>query len=81
MAFRNRVFIVSISEVTPTGVPIDEINVQAAESKLVPDSYLVGEILECDGRIGGFNFQWAWVTGLLAGRAEAASVRADGEVR
>ena len=29
------------------------------------------EILDCDGRIGGFNFQWAWATGYLAGRAGA----------
>ena len=42
------------------------------ESKLVPGLYLVGEILDCDGRIGGFNFQWAWATGLLAGRAVAS---------
>ncbi len=80
MAFRNRVFIVSKTEVTPAGVLIDDINVQAAESKLAPDIYLVGEILDCDGRIGGFNVQWAWVTGLLSGRAVAASVRVDGEV-
>ena len=32
-------------------------------------SYLIGEILDCDGRIGGFNFQWAWATGHLAGCA------------
>jgi predicted flavoprotein YhiN len=51
------------------------------ESKLVPGLYLIGEILDCDGRIGGFNFQWAWATGLLAGRAVSASVRADSEAR
>jgi hypothetical protein len=49
------------------------------ESKLVPGLYLIGEILDCDGRIGGFNFQWAWATGLLAGRAVSASVCTDGE--
>jgi predicted flavoprotein YhiN len=31
-------------------------------------------LLDCDGRIGGFNFQWAWATGYLAGRAAAAGL-------
>jgi predicted Rossmann fold flavoprotein len=69
------------AEVTAGGVPLEEINFQTMESKLVPGLYLIGEILDCDGRIGGFNFQWAWATGFLAGRAVSASVCADGEVR
>jgi predicted Rossmann fold flavoprotein len=60
------------AEVTAGGVPLEEIHYQTMESKLVPGLYLIGEILDCDGRIGGFNFQWAWATGLLAGRAAAA---------
>ncbi|MCE9535118.1 MAG: NAD(P)/FAD-dependent oxidoreductase [Nitrospirae bacterium] len=69
------------AEVTAGGVPLEEINFRTMESKLVPGLYLVGEILDCDGRIGGFNFQWAWATGLLAGRAASATVREDGAVR
>jgi hypothetical protein len=57
------------AEVTAGGVPLEEINFRTLESKLVPGLYLVGEILDCDGRIGGFNFQWAWATGNLAGQA------------
>jgi predicted Rossmann fold flavoprotein len=57
------------AEVTAGGVPLEEINFQTMESKLVPGLYLIGEILDCDGRIGGFNFQWAWATGFLAGRS------------
>jgi predicted Rossmann fold flavoprotein len=57
------------AEVTAGGVPLEEINFRTMESKLVPGLYLIGEILDCDGRIGGFNFQWAWATGFLAGRA------------
>jgi predicted flavoprotein YhiN len=49
------------------------------ESKLMPGLYLIGEILDCDGRIGGFNFQWAWTAGYLAGRAVSTSVCEDGE--
>jgi len=59
------------AEVTAGGVPLEEINFRTMESKLVPGLYLVGEILDCDGRIGGFNFQWAWATGFLAGCAAA----------
>jgi predicted Rossmann fold flavoprotein len=69
------------AEVTAGGVPLEEINFRTMESKLVPGLYLVGEILDCDGRIGGFNFQWAWATGLLAGRAVSASLSVDGEAR
>lgn len=61
------------AEVTAGGVPLEEINFRTMESKIVPGLYLVGEILDCDGRIGGFNFQWSWATGRLAGRAAAGS--------
>jgi predicted Rossmann fold flavoprotein len=60
------------AEVTAGGVPLEEISYRTMESKLVPGLYLIGEILDCDGRIGGFNFQWAWTTGLLAGQAATA---------
>jgi predicted Rossmann fold flavoprotein len=61
------------AEVTAGGVPLEETSFRTMESKLVPGLYLIGEILDCDGRIGGFNFQWAWTTGLLAGRAATAA--------
>jgi len=66
----------NFAEVTAGGVPLEEINFRTMESKLVPGLYLVGEVLDCDGRIGGFNFQWAWATGRVAGRAAAASLSA-----
>ncbi len=62
----------NFAEVTAGGVPLEEIDFRTMESKLVPGLYLVGEILDCDGRIGGFNFQWAWATGFLAGGASRA---------
>ncbi len=61
----------NFAEVTAGGIPLEEINFRTMESKLVPGLHLVGEVLDCDGRIGGFNFQWAWATGRLAGRAAA----------
>jgi predicted Rossmann fold flavoprotein len=59
----------NFAEVTAGGVPLQEINFRTMESRKVPGLYLIGEMLDCDGRIGGFNFQWAWATGYLAGRA------------
>jgi hypothetical protein len=47
------------AEVTAGGVPLSEID-GAFQSRCCPGLYLVGEILDVDGRIGGFNFQWAW---------------------
>ena len=63
------------AEVTAGGVPLEEIDYRTMESKLVPGLYVIGEMLDCDGRIGGFNFQWAWATGYLAGCAGAESPR------
>ena len=57
------------AEVTAGGVPLDEIDHRTMESRKVPGLPLAGEVLDCDGRIGGVNFQWAWATGHLAGRA------------
>jgi predicted Rossmann fold flavoprotein len=55
------------AEVTAGGVPLSEIDVATMESRIRPNLYLCGEILDVDGRIGGFNFQWAWASGRLAG--------------
>jgi predicted flavoprotein YhiN len=41
------------------------------ESRQCPGLHLVGEILDVDGRIGGFNFQWAWSSGSVAANALA----------
>jgi predicted Rossmann fold flavoprotein len=62
------------AEVTAGGVPLDEIDYRTMESRKVRGLHLIGEMLDCDGRIGGYNFQWAWATGYLAGRAAVRSV-------
>ena len=59
------------AEVTAGGVPLNEIDFRTMQSRKIPGLYLAGEVLDCDGRIGGHNFQWAWATGFLAGRAAA----------
>ena len=62
------------AEVTAGGVDLKEVKVSTMESKLVEGLYFAGEILDVDGRIGGFNFQWAWSTGAVAGRNAAAGL-------
>lgn len=64
------------AEVTAGGVPLQEINYRTMQSRQVPGLYLAGEMLDCDGRLGGFNLQWAWTTGHIAGRAAAESLAA-----
>ncbi len=55
------------AEVTAGGVALDEVDSRTMESKLVPNLFLAGEILDLDGFIGGYNFQAAFSTGWLAG--------------
>ncbi|HEY9189366.1 MAG TPA: NAD(P)/FAD-dependent oxidoreductase [Sulfurovum sp.] len=55
------------AEVATGGVNTAEVNPQTMESKLVPGLYFAGEILDVDGDRGGFNFHFAWVSGLRAG--------------
>jgi predicted Rossmann fold flavoprotein len=61
------------AEATAGGIALDEIEPATMASRICPGLYLVGEMLDVDGRIGGFNFQWAWSTGYVAGRALAAA--------
>lgn len=58
--------------VTCGGVDLDEVNFRTMESRIVPGLHFAGEILDIDGVTGGFNFQSAWTTGWLAGKAMAA---------
>ncbi len=57
--------------VTCGGVNLKEINFKTMESKICPNLYFAGEILDIDGITGGFNFQNAWTTGWIAGQAMA----------
>ena len=53
--------------VTCGGVSLKDINMKTMESKVVPNLYFAGEVLNIDGITGGFNFQAAWTTGYIAG--------------
>lgn len=60
------------AQVCAGGVSMDEITLQM-ESKIVPGLYFSGELLDVDGRCGGYNLQWAWTSGYLAGKAASSS--------
>jgi predicted Rossmann fold flavoprotein len=59
------------AEATAGGVTLDEVNPATMESRICPGLHLIGEMLDVDGRIGGFNFQWAWSTAFVAAHALA----------
>ncbi len=54
------------AEVTAGGVPLHEIDPGSMASRKCPGLFLVGELLDVDGRLGGFNFQWAWSSAWVA---------------
>lgn len=54
------------AQVCAGGVPLDEVT-EELESRLVPGLYFAGELLDVDGRCGGYNLQWAWCSGFIAG--------------
>jgi hypothetical protein len=59
--------------VTCGGVRLGEVNFKTMASRICPGLYFAGELLDMDGLTGGFNFQAAWTTGWIAGRALAAN--------
>lgn len=64
------------AEATAGGVALEEIDPATMQSRKCPGLFLVGEMLDVDGRLGGFNFQWAWSSGRAA--AEGLARRTAG---
>lgn len=60
------------------GAAVDQIDPSSMESLTVPGLYLTGELLDIDGICGGYNLQWAWSTGILAGQSAANILKKDG---
>lgn len=59
------------AQVTAGGVSLDEVNTETLESKIVKGLYFSGEVLDVYGECGGFNLQWAWTSGYIAGENAA----------
>ena len=62
------------AQVTAGGIDTSEFDGDTMQSRIVPGVYAAGEILNVDGDCGGFNLQWAWSSGLLAGKSAAGSL-------
>lgn len=59
------------AQVTCGGVDLEETDTSTMGSRLVPGLYFAGELLNVDGKCGGYNLQWAWSSGMAAGKAAA----------
>jgi predicted flavoprotein YhiN len=59
------------SMVTRGGVSLKEVDPHTLESRKTPGLFFAGEVLDLDGPCGGYNLQWAFSSGLLAGRSAA----------
>jgi predicted flavoprotein YhiN len=57
------------AEVTAGGVDTRDLQTRTMEARAVPGLYFIGEVVDVTGQLGGFNFQWAWASGVAAGRA------------
>ena len=60
------------AEVTLGGIDTDGFSSATMECKTVPGLYVIGEAMDVTGWLGGYNFQWAWSSGVAAGKAIAA---------
>jgi len=56
------------AEVTVGGIDTDELSSKTMEAKKVPGLYFIGEVVDVTGWLGGYNFQWAWSSGWVAGQ-------------
>jgi predicted Rossmann fold flavoprotein len=57
------------AEVTAGGVATSELSSQTMEARRAPGLYFIGEVVDVTGHLGGYNFQWAWASGYVAGQA------------
>lgn len=65
------------AQVTAGGICTDEFSSTTLESKIIPGLYAAGEVLDVDGDCGGYNLQWAWASGKLAGQLKGRIENAE----
>lgn len=63
------------AQVTAGGIDTSEVDPETMGSRLIPGLYFAGEMLDIDGICGGFNLQWAWSSGALAGKSAASELK------
>jgi predicted Rossmann fold flavoprotein len=57
------------AEVTTGGVDTNSLDARTLQSRLIPNLYFIGEVVDVTGWLGGYNFQWAWASGYAAGQS------------
>ncbi len=57
------------AEVTAGGIDTDELSARTMECRNIPGLFFIGEVVDVTGHLGGFNFQWAWASGVAAGQS------------
>jgi len=62
------------SQVTAGGIDINEVDAKTLQSKVIRGLFFSGEVLDIDGRCGGFNLQWAWSSGYIAGKNASKNI-------
>ena len=65
------------AQTTGGGVPLSEIDPETCMSRRRRGLFLTGELLDAAGHCGGYNLNWAWNTGILAGQAAVQMARRD----
>ncbi len=68
------------AQVSAGGVNTAELNADTLESLLVPGLYFAGEVIDIDGMCGGYNLQWAWSSGYVAGMHAACDIHRKGQI-
>ena len=63
-----------VAQITAGGINAAEVEPRSLQSRVVKGLYFAGEVLDVDGESGGYNLQWAWTSGLIAGRSAAKSL-------
>lgn len=66
---------ISEAQVTAGGIPLAEVKPDTLESMIVKGLYFAGEVLNVDGDSGGYNLQWAWSSGYVAGKSAGKSLK------
>ena len=57
------------AEVTLGGVDTRDLSSRTMEARVCPGLYFIGEVMDVTGHLGGYNFQWAWSSGVACGQA------------
>lgn len=63
------------AQITAGGIPAKEIDMETMASRKKDGLYFAGELLDLDGKCGGYNLHWAWVSGIVAGKSAAEFLR------